>query len=408
MASVTVGFIPRDRFCRAADSLRSIFDGTQIPFRLIVVDCAIPQVFRQQMAEVLEGRARVETICSDPSLSSNGCRNLVLRHTTDDYICLIENDVMVEPGWLGRLLTACEEHPADVAVPLLLEPDGAGDKVHFDARRGQIERTADGRLAGVPRKTHLQTDRDAKRKRVDFIEMHCKLFRRAVFDRIGPFDQEISGSRAEVDVSLALHHHGVPVVLEPSSRVLFSPPPPVRAEERDRYLRYWDVEWSKRDHARIANKWNLVECPSALAFCKARVKLVDESDPDAQVRDHEEWVERVHVATRELADVVPEGETLVLVDDIQWRADEVARGRTALPFLEKDGRYIGVPPDTDTAIRELDRMREAGARFVAFGWPSFWWLDHYAGLHDHLQSTFRCVLENDRLVVFDLTGSERA
>jgi hypothetical protein len=44
----------------------------------------------------------------------------------------------------------------------------------------------------------------------------------------------------------------------------------------------------------------------------------------------------------------------------------------------------------------------AGAGFIVFAWPAFWWLDHYAGLHRHLRAHFRCVLENDRLVVFDL------
>jgi hypothetical protein len=40
-----------------------------------------------------------------------------------------------------------------------------------------------------------------------------------------------------------------------------------------------------------------------------------------------------------------------------------------------------------------------------FGWPAFWWLDHYAAFHRHLRERFRCVLRNERLVVFDLRGT---
>jgi hypothetical protein len=65
------------------------------------------------------------------------------------------------------------------------------------------------------------------------------------------------------------------------------------------------------------------------------------------------------------------------------------------------GQYGGPPPDDATAIRELERLRQSGASFIVFARPAFWWLDYHAALC-HLRSAFRCVLENDRLVVFDL------
>jgi hypothetical protein len=43
-----------------------------------------------------------------------------------------------------------------------------------------------------------------------------------------------------------------------------------------------------------------------------------------------------------------------------------------------------------------------GVSFIVFGWPAFWWLDYYSGLHRHLRSSSRCVVHNDCLVVFDL------
>ena len=78
------------------------------------------------------------------------------------------------------------------------------------------------------------------------------------------------------------------------------------------------------------------------------------------------------------------------------------RDRQVLPFLEREGQYWGPPPDDETAINELARLRQAGANFIVFAWPAFWWLAYYAGFHRHLRSTFRCVLDNNRLVVFDL------
>ena len=58
-----------------------------------------------------------------------------------------------------------------------------------------------------------------------------------------------------------------------------------------------------------------------------------------------------------------------------------------------------------TALRVVFlSMRGQGAGHIAFGWPHLWWLEHYAGLHHHLRSRYRCVVESDRLVVFELSG----
>jgi hypothetical protein len=56
----------------------------------------------------------------------------------------------------------------------------------------------------------------------------------------------------------------------------------------------------------------------------------------------------------------------------------------------------------ETAIRELARLRQSGAKFLVFTWPASWWFDHYKSFHQHLVANFRCVLRNDRLVAFNL------
>ena len=100
--------------------------------------------------------------------------------------------------------------------------------------------------------------------------------------------------------------------------------------------------------------------------------------------------------------VIPSGTSLVLVDDASWGASQVVAGRQARPFLERAGQYWGPPPDDDTAVHELERLRQAGAGFIVFAWPSFWWLDHYVGFRRYLEATYPRVLANERLVIFDL------
>ena len=124
--------------------------------------------------------------------------------------------------------------------------------------------------------------------------------------------------------------------------------------------------------------------------------------PDAPFPRANEWMHLLMQAAQEVAQIVPAGETFILVDE-QGFGSDFARGRRPVPFLERGGEYWGAPSDSETAISELERLRvEAGARFIVFGWPAFWWLEHYAGLHAHLRSNFRRALENERLVIFDL------
>jgi hypothetical protein len=142
---------------------------------------------------------------------------------------------------------------------------------------------------------------------------------------------------------------------------------------------------------------NFERSSTALAFyCQ---KLGISVNPDAWERHS--WWHRVHQSIVEIATVIPEGYSFILVDEDQWASTPIVAGRHRVPFPEKEGQYWGPPPNDSAAIRELERLGPADARFIVVAWPAFWWLEHYAGLHRHLRSTCRCVLENDRLVVFD-------
>jgi O-methyltransferase len=120
-----------------------------------------------------------------------------------------------------------------------------------------------------------------------------------------------------------------------------------------------------------------------------------------EARNHMKWMHRQESIAHDIATLVPPTDAVIIVGKEEL-AGEVAGGRRAIPFLERDGQYWGPPPDDETAIRELERLRQGGAGHIVFAWPAFWWLDHYAGFHRHLRATYRCALENDRLVAFEL------
>jgi predicted O-methyltransferase YrrM len=113
------------------------------------------------------------------------------------------------------------------------------------------------------------------------------------------------------------------------------------------------------------------------------------------------WNHRLRLCKQDLEALIPQEDTFILVDQ-NCGSDKLGRNDRAIPFLERDGQYFGPPADDATAVREVERLRDLKATFIAFVWPALWWLEHYSEFHDRLRSRYRCVLENDRLVVFDL------
>jgi len=108
----------------------------------------------------------------------------------------------------------------------------------------------------------------------------------------------------------------------------------------------------------------------------------------------------IHTAEN-IHSVLPSQCRLILVDQEQIR-DYIPAGCHVIPFLERSGVYYGPPSDDSTAIRELKRLRRTGSDFIVFAWPAFWWLDYYTGLNRYLRSKYRCLCENERIIVFDL------
>ena len=111
---------------------------------------------------------------------------------------------------------------------------------------------------------------------------------------------------------------------------------------------------------------------------------------------------RVYRVAEEITNLIPPGDSFILVDESRLNAQPLVAPRQCIPFLERCGDYCGKPADDDVAIRELTRLHSAGAKFVVFAWPALWWLEYYSGLALYLYSHFPCVLKSDAVVAFDL------
>ncbi len=108
---------------------------------------------------------------------------------------------------------------------------------------------------------------------------------------------------------------------------------------------------------------------------------------------------------QELRRLIEPDATWIVVDEASLPPEALA-GRRCVPFLERDGKYWGLPASGEQAVEELERMRGNGASHVAFVPDCFWWLEHYRELRVHLESGFECVSHNEHLIAYDLRKGE--
>ncbi|MEH2048000.1 glycosyltransferase family 2 protein [Nostoc sp.] len=389
MPTVTIGFFPREQFSLAAESLQRIFDYTHIPFNLIVINCNTPEVYWKQIEQVLAGRSNVKVIYKDYYLMPNQSRNLVIQESNpnDDFLCFIENDVLVEEDWLSYLIQACEEHPADVAIPRIIEGGLGATKIHWDPNLGQVHsvQTTDGiKLEILPATGDQQLDQGSHRRKIELSgEVHCQLYRRSVFDRVIPFDDVVYLDW--IDSSMALYNSNIPVVFEPKSVIHFWHPFPPERDNLDYFFKRWDIQQAAKELDEIQKKWNLAQMTADLYFVEERNRIG-----------------HLYDLREELKAVISADKSFILVDEDCLNGNKIIEGFQTIPFTECNGHYWGIPIDDNMAIQEFERLHQTGVYAIVFFWTAFWWLEYFTGFHDYLRQKFPYLLKNDYVIVFDL------
>jgi len=138
----------------------------------------------------------VRVVALDANLGFSAAANRGIRASGAEFVALLNNDTEVDPGWLEALERAAGSHPmASLFASKLVDfrdgrlLDGAGDALR---RSGLPYRIGHGEL------DHGQFEREA------FVFGACAaaaLYRRVLFDEIGPFDEDFFAYCEDGDVS---------------------------------------------------------------------------------------------------------------------------------------------------------------------------------------------------------------
>lgn len=380
-------------------SLESVLAQDYADFRVLVLDNASTDDSEAVVRSLADTRLTYVRNETNIGLFRNWNRAIEINESP--YLTILQDDDAMLPGFIRESVRALDEHPsAAFSVTQISSVDIDGAPVDLNAEYVS-DPTPEGLVNGLE---YLHRIVAGNKLIMNFSSI---MMRSAALAAVGPFD--IPHCKDMIDYNLYVR-------LAARFDIVFIPKElcQVRFHAGQESKLHYDSELGTKPLAVVAE---LVDAIGYLmrsrraAEASYRMWLADRLlDLNARRSQLTQLLiptltlspkERVEIARHEIAALVPAEARLILVDESSL-GSEVVSDRHAIPFLEREGQYWGAPADDETAIRELERLRRAGAAFIVFAWPAFWWLDYYAGLRDYLGAKFRCALKNSRLIAFDL------
>lgn len=193
-------------------ALEALLAHTAPLYEVVVVDNASPDETRVRLPEEVRGATLV---FNQRNLGFAVAANQGAAEAAGRYLCFLNPDALVQPGWLPPLIETLEGFPgAGAVVPRFLAPDGrvdeAGSLVDSEARTLAYGRGDD---AADPRYRF--------RRIIDYGSAACLVIPAWAFRRAGGFDPVFNPAYCEdVDLLLSLQALGLATVYEPRSTIV--------------------------------------------------------------------------------------------------------------------------------------------------------------------------------------------
>jgi GT2 family glycosyltransferase/glycosyltransferase involved in cell wall biosynthesis/SAM-dependent methyltransferase len=147
-----------------------------------------------------------------------------------EYLCFLNSDTIVSPGWLKHLVEAIEEEPnTGLAGGMLLNNDGT-------IQDGGWRILSNGWGHPIGRNESAQDGAFTYRRRVDCITGACFVTPKRIFDKLGGFDRAYAPAYyEEFDYAFRLRRQQLQAVYEPRSRVLHLGSMSYGSAQRDKF-----------------------------------------------------------------------------------------------------------------------------------------------------------------------------
>jgi GT2 family glycosyltransferase len=207
------------------DSLRAFSAGTDLPSEVIVVDNASGDGSAEA---VLEEFPQVRLLRQQRNIGYGAANNLALEASQGRFVLLLNPDVVLDPGCVGRLADFLLVRPDAGAVgPRLLRENGSLD---LAARRGfPTPSSSFYRLLGLsrlfPRSARFNRYNmghlpEAEVQEIDSGTGACLMVRRAALDQVGYFDPDFFMYGEDLDLCFRLKQGGWKVFYLPGAQAI--------------------------------------------------------------------------------------------------------------------------------------------------------------------------------------------
>lgn len=201
--------------------LSSLAQGiSSYPFEVIVVDNASSD---QTLATVQSRYPWVRLVRNRVNLGVAPARNQGMRMARGEYVIILDDDTVVHPGALDRLLLYMENHrEVGLCGPQLTNFEG---RYHLSCRlfptlSYKLVRRLPFRFARRMTRAVEMADWDhATIRDVDYTIGACQTIRQAALAQVGLLDEHIFYGPEDVDLCLRLHKAGWRVVYNPEAVV---------------------------------------------------------------------------------------------------------------------------------------------------------------------------------------------
>lgn len=236
----------RNRADDLREALASVLEGQRLPDEVVVIDSSDGEESRELLTELIEAHPEVQWHYEHSSPGLPRQRNIGVARATSDVLHFIDDDVVLEQGYLAALDDLFET-PGNEDVlgggGLITNLGDPTPRLWW--RLGLLDSHRQGAVLASGQNIMVH-DVDGETE-VQWLSGCSMSYRRSVFDR-DLFDEELAGYALmeDLDFSVRVRRHGR-LVVSPRARLIHKVSPEGRwsLERRHRawvYRRYWFVQ----------------------------------------------------------------------------------------------------------------------------------------------------------------------
>jgi GT2 family glycosyltransferase len=229
-------------------------DRTDWPvFEVIVVDNNSTDGTPEYLREAENSLPNLHAILNDTNLGFAASSNIGLQRATGDYLVLLSNDTVVTRGWLSTLIRHLHvNREIGLVGPVT---NSIGNEAKVDVNYTSLDDMPDWAADFVQR--HV-----GKVFSIPKLAMFCVAMRRAVFEKVGPLDEQFGlGLFEDDDYTLRVKAEGFRVVCAADAFVHHFGQASFRKlvengqyqglfdENRRRFERKWNTQWIPHQYA---------------------------------------------------------------------------------------------------------------------------------------------------------------